>query len=184
MVTALSWLERVFDKIGLDIEEDISIWDIWPMISDEWLEKMARAGRQMELQSAILQSYELVGRYLKIFRPPAILVLQCTTSWHGESNYSSLQMCDILWRRFSVPQWRKHCKESAMLSGIAIIKHALYRAFIQVQSSTNRIKLSQNSLPRLWRVYCLPFTNHMYRQCLNEAINTRLNVSAVAHSMY
>jgi hypothetical protein len=57
--SALAWLEKVFDRIGLDIEYDVSIWDVWPMISDEWLEKMAHDGRQVELQNAILQSYEL-----------------------------------------------------------------------------------------------------------------------------
>ncbi|KAJ6061424.1 uncharacterized protein N7446_005544 [Penicillium canescens] len=89
--SALAWLERVFDKIGLDIEDDVSIWDIWPMISDEWLEKMARDGRQVELQNAVLQSYELVGRYLERFRPPAIVVLQCSTCSNGTSKYPFLE---------------------------------------------------------------------------------------------
>lgn len=89
--SALKWLKRVFDKIGLDIEHDVSIWDILPMMCDEWLENMVRSGRQLELEKMILQGYELTETYLERFKPPAIIVLQCTTHPSRETKYSFLQ---------------------------------------------------------------------------------------------
>ncbi|KAJ5215354.1 uncharacterized protein N7498_001761 [Penicillium cinerascens] len=89
--SALRWLKRVFDKIGLDIEHEVSIWDILPMMCDGWLETMARSGCQVELEKTILQGYELIGQYLERFKPPAIVVLQCTTHSCRETKYSFLQ---------------------------------------------------------------------------------------------
>lgn len=89
--STLRWLKRVFDRIGLDIEHEISIWDILPMMCDEWLENMARTGRQVELEKTILQGYELIGQYLERFKPPAIVVLQCATDSCRETKYSLLQ---------------------------------------------------------------------------------------------
>ncbi|KAJ5801524.1 uncharacterized protein N7518_003592 [Penicillium psychrosexuale] len=90
-MSALGWLARVFDKIGLDIEHDVPIWDILPMMCDEWLEKMAHSGRQEELEKTIVQGYELIGQYLERFKPPTIVVLQCSTQSCKETKYSFLQ---------------------------------------------------------------------------------------------
>jgi hypothetical protein len=89
--SALRWLKRVFDKIGLDIEHEVSIWDILPMMCDEWFENMARSGRQEELEKMVFQGYELIEQYLERFKPPAIVVLQCTTHACRETKYSFLQ---------------------------------------------------------------------------------------------
>lgn len=141
--SALSWLERVFDKIGLDIEEDVSIWDIWPMIGDGWLEKMARDGRQVELQSAILQSYELVGRYLEKFRPPAILVLQCTTNWHGESKYSFLENMQN-----SLAQALCSSMEKALQGKCEAIRYSDHQTYIIPGFHPSTIEYEQNEVKR------------------------------------
>jgi hypothetical protein len=77
--SALGRLEQIFEQIGLDIEFEVPIWDILPMMSDEWFESMIHNGREIELGKIIIQGYELIGCYLERFRPPGIVVLQCAT---------------------------------------------------------------------------------------------------------
>lgn len=141
--SALAWLERVFDRIGLDIEYDVSIWDVWPMISDEWLEKMAHDGRQVELQNAILQSYELVGRYLETFRPPAIVVLQCTTSSDGISKYPFLK--DV---RHSLAQVLCSSMEKAMQGVCEAIKYHDYQTYVIPGFHPSAIEYEQDQTER------------------------------------
>ncbi|KAJ5766696.1 uncharacterized protein N7511_004312 [Penicillium nucicola] len=90
-MSALGWLKQVFDSIGLDIEHEVPIWDILPMMCDEWFEKMARSGRKEEVEKMVFQGYELIEQYLERFKPPAIVVLQCTTHACRETKYSFLQ---------------------------------------------------------------------------------------------
>lgn len=89
--SALGWLEQIFDRIGLDIEFEVSIWDILPMMSDEWFESMIQNGREVELGEMIIQGYELIGSYLESFRPPGIVVLQCATHSREFTRYPFLR---------------------------------------------------------------------------------------------
>ena len=89
--SALGRLEQIFDRIGLDIEFEISIWDILPMMSDEWFESMIHNGREIELGKMIIQGYELIGCYLERFRPPGIVVLQCATNSRQSTRHPFLR---------------------------------------------------------------------------------------------
>lgn len=89
--SALGRLEQIFDRIGLDIEFDVSIWDILPMMSDEWFESMIENGRGTELGELIMQGFELIGHYLERFRPPGIVVLQCATHSRQCTRYPFLR---------------------------------------------------------------------------------------------
>jgi hypothetical protein len=88
--SALALLRNLFNEINLDIEHDIPVIDICPMISDEWAQSMTESGQSREVQQAIYDAYELTAQYLEALQPSTVVVLQCATSSCAASKHPFL----------------------------------------------------------------------------------------------
>lgn len=78
--SALTWTRNHLEEIGLDIEYDVPVLDICPMISDDWAQMKDRTGQLSELRQAIHDAYELTAQYLEALQPSTVVVLQCATN--------------------------------------------------------------------------------------------------------
>ncbi|RDH27534.1 hypothetical protein BDQ94DRAFT_163521 [Aspergillus welwitschiae] len=78
--SSLTWIRNLPEDIGVDIEYDIPVYDICPMISDDWAQMKARTGQLSELRQAIRDAYELTAQYLEALQPSTAVVLQCATN--------------------------------------------------------------------------------------------------------
>ncbi|GLA09957.1 hypothetical protein AnigIFM60653_001088 [Aspergillus niger] len=78
--SALTWTRNILEEIGLDIEHDVPVFDICPMISDDWARMKARTGQLSELRQAIKDAYDLTAQYLEALQPSTVVVLQCATN--------------------------------------------------------------------------------------------------------
>ncbi|RDH27271.1 hypothetical protein BDQ94DRAFT_175746 [Aspergillus welwitschiae] len=78
--SALTWIRNLLEDIGLDIEYNVPVHDICPMISDDWAQMKARTGQLSELRQAIRDAYELTAQYLEALQPSTVVILQCATN--------------------------------------------------------------------------------------------------------
>ncbi|KAH8434446.1 uncharacterized protein LDX57_012093 [Aspergillus melleus] len=81
---ALLWLKSFFGGVGLSLEHDVPILDIFSLLSTDWL-RQGHGGQSAE--HLIFRSCEITQDILEALNPPSIVVMQCVTNPHqGQRN--------------------------------------------------------------------------------------------------